>query len=210
MRESTLGNPSLLVFLPISLFLSLFFSGTLILDAQPFYSYAFGYAELAGYLESKGANAEVRNEFGLTAREGLEANDAVLDLDGGVAGLDLDGGVAGHGGSSGMGLDTLKRQSSRSRSRGRRSHSGLQSRRDEVSFVVFGHAGLSLSPYQCCPVPPFPTLSPWNQTPKTARRTAGIDTGVDIPGPMESITDRHPSMQAVRDRCLDARHRSPD
>ena len=165
MRESTLGNPSLLVFLPISLFLSLFFSGTLILDAQPFYSYAFGYAELAGYLESKGANAEVRNEFGLTAREGLEANDAVLDLDGGVAGLDLDGGVAGHGGSSGMGLDTLKRQSSRSRSRGRRSHSGLQSRRDEVSFVVFGHAGLSV-PISVLPRPSVSNPLPLEPNPQ--------------------------------------------
>ena len=42
------------------------------------YSYAFGYAELGEYLESKGANPHVRNEYGMGAHEGDSVNEMLL------------------------------------------------------------------------------------------------------------------------------------
>jgi len=43
------------------------------------YCYAFGYVELGRYLESKGANPKIRNEFGLDCYEGIEPAEERLD-----------------------------------------------------------------------------------------------------------------------------------
>uniref|UniRef100_A0A7S4L0K1 Uncharacterized protein n=1 Tax=Guillardia theta TaxID=55529 RepID=A0A7S4L0K1_GUITH len=52
------------------------------------YCYAFGYMELGSYLESKGANPKIRNEFGLDCYEGIEPAEERLDTGGAEEGGD--------------------------------------------------------------------------------------------------------------------------
>ena len=43
------------------------------------YCFAFGYSDLGLYLESKSADARIRNEYGLDAREGLEPEETLVN-----------------------------------------------------------------------------------------------------------------------------------
>ncbi|KAJ1482497.1 hypothetical protein T484DRAFT_1803823, partial [Baffinella frigidus] len=43
------------------------------------YCFAFGYADLGLYLESKAADPRIRNEYGLDAREGLEPEETLVN-----------------------------------------------------------------------------------------------------------------------------------